>query len=89
MAYPVPFYCDFIFLAYGFKITELRQFSHIVNTMLQMSKIANSRNAWRKKATERADEIREFRKTQKRHLEKIAELKRQICELEMLVAEKK
>lgn len=54
-----------------------------------MSKLLNSRDEWRNKATERAAELREFRKTQKRHLEKIAELKRNNCQLELLVAVKK
>ena len=54
-----------------------------------MSKILNSRDEWRNKATERTAELREFRKTQKRHLEKIAELKRNNCHLELLVAVKK
>jgi len=52
--------------------------------MPQMSKIVNSRDEWRNKATE----LREFRKTQKRHLQKIAELKRHNCHLEQLVEEK-
>lgn len=54
-----------------------------------MSKIINSRDEWKNKATERAAELRELRKTQKRHLEKIAELKRNNCQLELLVDEKK
>jgi uncharacterized coiled-coil DUF342 family protein len=57
--------------------------------MLQMSKIVHSRDKWRKKAVERAAEIREFRKTQKCHLEKIAELKRQTYQLEPVLEEKK
>lgn len=56
--------------------------------MPQSSKILNSRDKWRNKATERATEIREFRKTQKRHLEKIAELKRDNHQLELLVEKK-
>ena len=56
--------------------------------MPQTSKILNSRDKWRNKATERAADIREFRKTQKRHLEKIAELKRHNCQLELLVEKK-
>ena len=56
--------------------------------MPQMSKILNSRDEWKNKATIRATENREFRKTQKRHLEKIAELKRENCQLEQLVEEK-
>ena len=46
--------------------------------MLQYSKLLNSRNEWRKKATERSIEVREFRKIQKRHREKIAELKQML-----------
>jgi len=56
--------------------------------MLQMSKILNSRDEWKNKATKRGAELREFRKTQNRHLEKIAELKRQNHQLEMLVEKK-
>jgi len=50
--------------------------------MLQMSKLVQSRNAWRNKANKRADEIREHRKSNKRHQETIAELKLQVKELE-------
>ena len=53
------------------------------------SKILNSRDEWKNKAIERAAELRELRKSQKRHLEKIANLKRQNCQLERLVEEKK
>ena len=49
--------------------------------MLQSSKIYKSRNEWRKKAVERADEIREYRKTVKRHKETISKLKEEIREL--------
>ncbi len=57
--------------------------------MPQISKILNSRDEWKNKAIERAAELREFRKSQQRHLEKIADLKRQNCQLERLVEEKK
>jgi len=57
--------------------------------MPQISKILNSRDVWKNKAIERAAELRELRKSQKRHLEKIANLKRQNCQLERLVEEKK
>ena len=57
--------------------------------MPQISKILNSRDEWKNKAIERAAELRELRKSQKRHLEKIADLKRQNCQLERLVEEKK
>jgi len=46
--------------------------------MLQTSKIYQSRNSWRNKAIERADEIREYRKTTSRHKQKIEELKEEI-----------
>ena len=54
-----------------------------------MSKILKSRDEWKNKAVERATEIRECRKTQKRHLEKIAELKRQLSQVELVIEEKK
>jgi len=57
--------------------------------MLQQSKLLNSRDEWKNKATERAAELRELRKTQKRHLAKIAELKRNNGQLELLVEDKK
>ncbi|WP_297465228.1 hypothetical protein [Thermococcus sp.] len=49
--------------------------------MLQTSKLYQARNNWRKKAIERADEIREYRKTTKRHKETISELKEEIKRL--------
>ena len=57
--------------------------------MPQISKVLNSRDDWKNKAVERATEIREFRKTQTRHLKKIAELKRQLCQSEGVIEEKK
>jgi uncharacterized coiled-coil DUF342 family protein len=51
--------------------------------MLQMSKLVQSRNAWRNKANKRADEIREYRKTNNRHRDAIASLKLQVKELEL------
>ena len=49
--------------------------------MLQTSKLYQARNDWRKKAMERADEIREYRKTTKRHKETISELKEELKRL--------
>lgn len=49
--------------------------------MPQLSKIIRSRDDWREKAVQRADEIREHRKTHKRHQEQIAEIKQQLNEL--------
>ena len=49
--------------------------------MLQTSKIYQARNEWRKKAVERADEIREYRKTTKRHKQIIFELKKEMKNL--------
>lgn len=57
--------------------------------MLQYSKLLNSRDEWKKKARIRNVEIREFRKTKKRHGQKIAELKQRNHELEGLVKNKK
>ena len=49
--------------------------------MLQMSKLLRSRSIWRRKASERAEEVRELKKTKRRYQVKIAELKAQIAEL--------
>lgn len=57
--------------------------------MLQMSKIIQSRDNWKRKAVQRANEIREFRKTQKRYQEKIVELNAQINAMEQACSEKK
>ena len=57
--------------------------------MLQLSKILHSRDEWKNKAIERSAEIREFRKTQKRHLEKIAALKLCNSGTERLIEAKK
>ncbi len=57
--------------------------------MLQTSKILHSRDEWKNKAIERSAEIREYRKTQKRHIEKIAELKLYNREMEQLIDAKK
>lgn len=57
--------------------------------MLQLSKILHGRDEWKKKALERGNEIREFRKTQKRHLEKIAQLKLHNRELQKTIEVKK
>jgi len=50
--------------------------------MLQRSKVIRSRDEWRKKAIQRADKLRESRKTKKHQRERIAELKAQISTLE-------
>lgn len=50
--------------------------------MLQNSKIIQSRNDWKRKAVQRAERIRDYRKSQKRHQEKIEELQVQITEME-------
>ncbi len=50
--------------------------------MLQRSKVIRSRDEWRKKAIQRANELRESRKTKKHQRERIAELKAQISTLE-------
>ena len=57
--------------------------------MLQQSKILRSRDEWREKAIERADEIREYRKMEKRHQKTIGELKRTIKNLQQELEDKK
>ena len=57
--------------------------------MPQISKVLKGRYGWKNKAVERATELRESRKTEKRHLEKIADLKRQLYQSELLIEEKK
>jgi hypothetical protein len=57
--------------------------------MLQQSKILQSRNEWKTKATQRGYEIREFRKAQTRHLEKIVMLKLQNKKMEEIIQDKK
>ena len=50
--------------------------------MLQKSKIIQSRNEWRLKAVQRANENREHRKCKKRYQEKLDELKARLKVLE-------
>jgi len=57
--------------------------------MLQNSKIIQSRNDWRRKAVKRAEKIREYKKSQKRHLLKIEKLQEQNTILQQKLYEKK
>lgn len=57
--------------------------------MLQNSKLEKSRKEWREKAVRRAYQVREFRKTLKRHKKKITELKQEKHELKQTDAAKK
>jgi len=57
--------------------------------MPQASKILQARQEWRKKAIQRGYQIREFRKSEKRHLARIVELKQQNRELMQASADKK
>jgi len=57
--------------------------------MPQQSKIIRSRDEWKTKAVQRATEIRERRKTEKRSKEKIAELCKQIGELRLSLEDAK
>jgi uncharacterized protein YlxW (UPF0749 family) len=57
--------------------------------MLQHSKIVRSRDEWKRKAVQRADENRENRKTQKRYQQKITQLKAEISALEQAAELKK
>lgn len=57
--------------------------------MLQISKLLGSREEWKNKAVQRGEEIREYRKTKKRHQAQISELKAQIAQLELTTQDKK
>jgi len=57
--------------------------------MPQMSKILHSRDEWKRKTIQCNYELREFRKTQSRHLKKIVELKQQNRDLNRLIKDKK
>jgi hypothetical protein len=57
--------------------------------MLQRSKIIRSRDEWKLKAVQRAEEIREHRKTHQRYRQKIAQLQAEIRALEQTAAVKK
>jgi len=57
--------------------------------MLQMSKVLSSRDAWKRTTIECRYQLRESRKTEKRHLRKIAELKLENRELKQLSEDKK
>jgi uncharacterized coiled-coil DUF342 family protein len=57
--------------------------------MLQRSKIVRSRDEWKRKAIQRADENREHRKTQRRYQQKIAQLKAELSALEQAAEVKK
>ncbi|MBK1724769.1 hypothetical protein CKO23_21590 [Thiocystis violacea] len=56
--------------------------------MLQPSKILRSRDAWKRKAVQRAEALREQRKAHKRARQSIAQLKAEIRALEQAVAKK-
>ena len=57
--------------------------------MPQLSKLIHSRNDWRTKAVQRANEIRGYRKTNKRNQERIAEIKRQLNTLQQAAEDNK
>jgi len=57
--------------------------------MPQMSKVLRSRDAWKRTTIVGRYQLREFRKTQKRHLKKIADLKQENRALIQLSEEKK
>ena len=61
----------------------------IDNVMPQLSKLIRSRDEWRNKAVLRATEFREYRKTEKRNKEKIAELKQQLDGLKQAIEDTK
>ena len=57
--------------------------------MLQHSKVIRSRDEWKRKAVQRAEKIREGRKTERRYQQKIAQLKAEVSALEQAAAGKK
>ncbi|NOR79838.1 MAG: hypothetical protein GQ529_03245 [Methyloprofundus sp.] len=57
--------------------------------MLQISKVLRSRDTWKRTTIECRYKLRESRKTEKRHLKKIAELKLENRELKQLVEDEK
>jgi hypothetical protein len=57
--------------------------------MLQYSKIIRSRDEWKLKAVQRAEEIREHRKAQRRYRQRIAELQAEVRALEQTAEVKK
>jgi uncharacterized coiled-coil DUF342 family protein len=57
--------------------------------MPQLSKLIRSRDDWKTKAVQRADESREHRKTIKRYQEQIAEIKRQLNALQQAAEDNK
>jgi len=57
--------------------------------VLQQSKILRSRDEWREKAIERADEIREYRKSENRHQKMIGELKQTVKNQQQELEDKK
>ena len=57
--------------------------------MLQMSKVLRSRDTWKRTTIKCRYKLRESRKTEKRHLRKIAELKLENRELKQLVEDEK
>ena len=57
--------------------------------MLQIKKVLDSREAWKQKASQRAEELREARKTKRRHLYTIASLKQKNKALQQALDQKK
>lgn len=57
--------------------------------MLQQSKLLQSRDEWKFKAVQRANEIRERKKTEKRNKETILELKKINDELNKIIEDSK
>jgi hypothetical protein len=57
--------------------------------MPQLSKLIRSRDDWKTKAVQRANEIREYRKTIKRRQEQIAEIKSQLNALQQAAEDNK
>jgi flagellar motility protein MotE (MotC chaperone) len=63
--------------------------SYEAGIVLQQSKILRSLEGWREKAIKRADDNREYRKTEARHQKTIRELKQTIKGLQQELEDKK
>jgi len=57
--------------------------------MVQRSKMIRSRNEWKRKAVQRAEELREHRKALRRYQQKIAQLRAEVSALEQSAEAKK
>jgi predicted nucleic acid-binding Zn-ribbon protein len=57
--------------------------------MNKLSRLRRSRDSWKSKATERAEQVREFRKTKARYQERLEGLQSRLETLEHQLSQKK